>query len=296
MSDDKTTNVSDVSDLLEMGAEMADVGDRITAIGHPEDDGVAVLVSRECTDEGGDQIVLARDVMEALDQRMPGPRARKGTHTITELESLVAYVNRYKSDNTLAWANVDAFKLEVVLDDHPEGHPLEGKGKAAWRQHRAVYTCPRSPEWKAWTEHDGRPLGQEQFADFVETRLEDLRGGDGYPKPLEVLNMARHLVMHQKGMFERKIDPTTGNGILINKVENVADSTVIPRAFLLGIPVFEGGAAYQVEARVRFALTEGRPVFSYTLHRRKEIERDAFNDVRSRFHSATAVLVLAGTP
>lgn len=176
------------------------------------------------------------------------------------------------------------------------GHPEGASSKAAWRQHRAVYTCPRSPEWKAWSEQDGRPLAQEAFADFIEARLEDLKAGEGYPKPLDVLQMARHLVMHQKGTFKRKIDPTNGNGILINKVENDAGSTVIPRAFQLAIPVFEGGTRYLIEARVRFAIAEGRPVFSYTLHRRKEIERDAFNKVRSKFQAATAVVVLAGTP
>lgn len=295
MSADETTT-ENVAAILTLGQEHADINLRLAEISHPDDDSVTVIATREHGDDGSDCVVLATAVMEALDQRMPGPRARKGSHLIAELESLVSYVNRYKSDDTLAWANVDGFRIEVVLDDHPAGARVEAFKRTAWRQHRAVYTCPRSPEWKAWTGLDGNPLAQEQFADFIEARLEDIRGGEGYPKPLDVLHMARHLVMHQKGTFERKIDPTNGNGILVNKVENETGSTVIPRAFLLGIPVFEGGAHYQVEARVRFAIAEGRPTFSYTLHRRKEIERDAFGDVRTKFHSATAVPVLAGSP
>jgi hypothetical protein len=34
----------------------------------------------------------------------------------------------------------------------------------------------------------------------------------------------------------------------------------------------------------------------YTLHRRSEIERDAFNGVRATIESATGRLLLAGTP
>ena len=62
------------------------------------------------------------------------------------------------------------------------------------------------------------------------------------------------------------------------------------------VVVFEGGVRYSVECRVRFAITEGVPAFSFTMHRRKEIERDAFNAVRLKVGEQTKRLILAGTP
>lgn len=290
--DEETPN--DFAALVAIGEQAADVGTRTELINHPEDDGVSVLVSRERTNEGADRVVLAKEIMEALDARLPAPRRRIGTTVLTEVESLIVYVCRYKSEDTLVYAQPDAFRIEAVFDDHPHG---PDESDAAWRKHRAQYTCPRSAEWKAWTELDGRQRSQEEFGDFIEQRLEDLRSAEGFPKPLEVLAMARHLVVHQKGAFERKIDPSTGNGILINKVENIpADSTVIPRAFKIGIPVFENGQLYGVEVRIRFAIIDGRAQFTYVMHRRREIERDAFNDVRSLVASSTALTVLAGQP
>lgn len=293
MTDDDKTFLDNVEGLITIGEENAEAGARLIVIPHPNDPAVAVIATRERDSEGSDRLVYAHGIQEQLDQRMAGPARRAGVHALVEVDSLIHYINRHKSAHSIAWANPDAFRIEVVFDEHPAGPDATD---TAWRKHRAVYTCPRSSEWKAWTERDGRQQGQEEFGDFIEARLEDLRAAQGYPKPLEVLEMARHLVMHQRGTFERKIDPTTGNGTLINKIDNEPHSTVIHRAFVLGIPVFEGGELYQVEARVRFALVEGRPLFSYTMHRRKEIERDAFSDVRTKVAEATGVPMLAGTP
>ncbi len=280
-----------VSSLLIAGEEMCHVGDRHEFVPPPDPGHVIVKLVQD--GDGGKSVVAADDIMSAIDARAASPRDRRGSVRLSEVDSLIAYINRYKSTNTIAWANVEGFAFAIVLDDHPAGAPSAG---AAWRNHRASYACPRSPEWQAWCALDGKWQTQEAFADFIESRLEDLRALDGYPKPLDMLSMARNLLVRTAGTFQRSINPTTGDGILVNKTETTAESTQIPRAFLIGIPVFENGTPYQVEARVRFGLVEGRANFAYTLHRRKEIERDAFGDVRTKIATETGALMLAGTP
>jgi uncharacterized protein YfdQ (DUF2303 family) len=287
-------DIDNIQSALEAGKRLAEVGSRFTMIEHPNEPDVKVPVATLDQGEGGVRVAVLTDALAELDKRAAYPRRREGTFKLTELESFIAYINRYKDEHTtIAWADSERCQVTTVFDDHSGGGDTTN---ASWRAHRAVYSCPRSAEWQAWCEQDGRAMPQEKFGDFIEARLEDLRSADGYPKPLDVLAMARHLVVRSKGTFERQVNPTTGEGILVNKLENDTDSTVIPRAFVLGIPVFEGGDAYQVEARVRFAITEGRAAFSYTLHRRKEIERDAFADVRAKVVASTSVVLLAGSP
>ena len=267
----------------------------LTATDEPEDiDGLPIRIV--VASDGSSRPEVFDDLIKAIDARADGPQRRDGTATLLELDSLCEYVNRYKTGDTIAWANASDFRVVVVFDDHPKN---DGDGEdifASWRKHRAMYTCPRSAEWQAWCAFDGKPLSQSDFADFIESRLEDLRHAAEFPKPLDVLQMARHLTIRSKGTFERQINPTTGEGILVNKTENEAGSTPIPRAFIIGIPVFEGGEPYQVEARVRFVIVDGKASFSYTLHRRKEIERDAFSGVRAEIAAETGVLLLAGQP
>lgn len=242
---------------------------------------------------GCTRVEVFADALDALEARDTKPRRRVGRVAFHEVDSLIQYVQRFGREDTIVYANPGTFAVEVVLNEHPKG---EDNTDAAWRDHRATYSCPRSPEWIAWCEHDGKPMTQEKFADFIESRLEDLRAAPGMPAPTDVLTMARNLIMRTKGTFERQINPTTGASVLVNKTETDTGSTEIPRAFAIGVAVFEGGVPYQVEARVRLEIKEGRAAFAYVLHRRKEIERDAFQAVRAQIASETGKLVLAGNP
>lgn len=289
-----TSNDSNAAAIIASVEEGAPIEHRFAHLALRDDDGDLITVPiRQVSDgEGGKRLEVFADALEHLEARQPSPARRKGSHTLHELDSLIVHVNRYKNDDAIAWANAGAAQIVVVFNDHPSGDH-----RAAWRDHRATYTCPKSPEWLAWTALDGVPMPQDKFADFVESRLEDLsQHSDGLPKPLEVLAMARNLIIRSKGTYERQLNPTTGENLLVSKTENETTSTAIPRAFGLAIPVFENGAKYAVEARVRLAMTEGKPMFSFVLHRRKEIERDAFGDVRKAIAEQTGIVVLAGTP
>lgn len=276
----------DVQAAIEAGREATGVRSRIMWFG--EEGGSMLPVS---LGDGGP--TLNADVLKAIEERREAPVRRRGTVTLTEVDSLVEAVNRWGSDRTVIYADAAAFSLVAVVDDHPAGD--ESVMSAGWRGHRIVYTCPRSSEWQAWAAIDGKEMPQAAFGDFLESRLEDLVASDGMPKPLEVLTVARKLSIKTRGEFTREMDPTTGNHVLVSKSENTSDSTPIPRAFAIAIPVFEGGVRYEIEARVRLRV-EGAALFTVVLHRRKEIERDAFAAVRRGVADETKRLVLAGTP
>lgn len=244
----------------------------------------------------GTQVVVLHDAIKQAEQLGPAPLRRALGLNFTEVKSFNAYVSTYKHPKrTLIYADVTAKKLTAVFDDYELG-AAEGLGGAGWRQHRATYTCPLSPEWKLFCSTAGRALGQMEFGDFIEANMEYLTSADGFPAPGDVLLMARSLVINTKGTFTRKVDVTSGNGTLICETDHGPESTKIPRAFLLALRVFEGGEAYQVEARLRFTMKENVPSFTFTLHRVAEWEAKAFDDVREQVETGTGVLVLAGTP
>ncbi len=278
-----------IESALEAGEVLAALAPRMATLAHPEIPEIEIPIILDST---GTPLVFEA-ALATLDARADGPRRRKGTHRFTEVVSLIDYAKRYGNPaEAIVYADTAALAFVIVFDEHPPGNDV---ADAAWREHRASYACPRSPEWLAWTALDGKAMTQEAFADFIEGRLEDLATGDGFPRATDVLTMARNLMIRTKGTFQREFNPTNGDSVLVNKTETDTGSTPIPRAFLLGIPVFEGGERYSVEARVRFGFVEGRPAFSFTMHRRKEIERDAFQAVRSQIAIATGIAVLAGS-
>jgi uncharacterized protein YfdQ (DUF2303 family) len=242
---------------------------------------------------------LARELMDENDKRSPAPLRRQGKATLHELDSFIEYVNRYKGNESLVVVNQKEFSATAILNAHPAGPGVGAQaasdGGAAWQDFRATYSCPRSPEWIWWTERDGKQFNQEQFAQAIEERLDDIAGEAGFPEKLDVLEMARNLTIRSSGEFRRTIDPTTGTGILVNKTEHGAESTKIFRAFKVALRVFDGGALFGVEARIRFELRDGKAFFSYQLHRRNDVEREAFADVRSEIKDRCQIPVLAGS-
>lgn len=279
---------TEVGAAIEAAHAATKIADRIATI---DGDNGVIHVG---VDGDGNVSVLA-DVHSHDDARAPAPPRRKGSATLDELDSFVEYVTRYKNDDTVAWADAERFTVTAVFNEHPAGGELDNAG---FRDNRAIYTCPRSQEWIDWTSLDGKALTQARFGDWIEQHLDDLAGPNpslpDFPKPTEVLEMARKLSINIGGQYKREINPTTGEGTLISKQEHTQDSTKIPRAFLLKIPVFQGGTAYYVEARVRFVLGESGPAFTYLMHNRHLIERDAFGEVRTAVGARCAVPVLAG--
>lgn len=284
-----TTKTTDqlFTDAFEAGKLSADPARRAAFIEDPISTRVIPIIYTEDRD-GGSRIEVATDIEQYLERTAGRPERNRGTQTLSDPDSFCQHVNRFKTATTVIYADVSEFRLTAVYNEG--GDALN----PAWRDHRAVYTCPRSPQWLTWTSRDGKAQSQEDFADFIEANLQDLSAAKGYPAPTEILTMARDLMVLTKGTYQRQINPTTGAGILVCKTETETGSTEIPRAFALAIPVFDGAAPYHVEARIRFALSGGQPTFAYTLHRRTEIERDAFFDVRKGVQEATERPVWAG--
>lgn len=283
---------------IDAGIGLAEIDGRITRIG---DEAIPVALV-----PNGMSLRTLEDVLKISDARADKPRRLRGTATHQELGSFIAHVNAFKDGASAVFADATRVQLTAVLNYHiaavgPKASDLDADERARWADHRSVYTCPLSEQWKRWTAANDKPMGQEEFAQFIEDNMVDLANpgvddAEVFPKPAAVLEMARKLAINLTGEFKREINPTTGEYTFINRTEHGPNSTKIHKAFLLGIPVFEAGELYRVEARLRFTLAEGRPRFAYSLYQADAIKRDAFGEVRAQVAKETGLPVFAGSP
>lgn len=292
MSNDVGTEVGSIVDAIQSAAT---IGARVDGL---ELERLATALMVRVTSNGSAE--FASDIQQAIEARLTEPRRRRGVMKVTDVDSFVLAVNRWKVANrTTLWCNPTHVALTALIDDNPAGETGAG-----WRDQSLVinYVAPFSTEWARWTQFADKDFGQEEFANFIDANLADVTTVPGvekgtYPSPIELLEMARHLSIHTSGQFERKIDPLTGGGVLVVKDQHDSFSGKIWRAFPLMLRVFENGTPYLVEARIQFRIGNGKATFRYTLHRAEEIKADAFAAVRKLVtEKCEGCPMFAGTP
>jgi hypothetical protein len=120
------------------------------------DSAAGALPLRLITDNcNGSRVELDEKLLAAIEQRQPAPRRRTGTHKLDELDSFIRLVNRLGEVHSTLWAEVSQLRITAVFNDGASGVPDPG-----WRDYRAIYTCPLSPEWVLWKQNEGQPMRQ----------------------------------------------------------------------------------------------------------------------------------------
>ena len=225
--------------------------------------------------------------LERLDELLLVPTRKRGVHLMYELDGFIAIVGQEKTTHTRIYFESSRNQFTCVFNDHGEN--------PGWQDHRAVYACPTSVEWKAWTGKDGRQMGQVDFAQFIEANLPDLAN----PPAADMLEISRSLEAKKKVNFASGIRLSNGQNELTYEEEISGTAAKgklqVPEVFTIGIPVLEGGQRYAVEARLRYRIADGgRLTIWYELVRPHKVLEDAMLGVRTAIGEKTGITVLAG--
>ena len=256
-------------------------------------------------------------IKKLLDEYRLRPERKAGTSELTTIESFVDQMNRSKDEDSVIFADVanrTEPKLIGVFDyNHagPTGDPRFG-------QHRAVYRFPLSEEWKAWTGKAIENIGQAEFAEFLETRIMDVIDpasldveGQGTiaafcrqlgikpASPQQLMELSRGLAVNVEHRVVQNINVGTGEA-QISFGETHTDAKGAPArvfgGFAIGIPVFYGGAAYQIPVRLRYRVKDGQVKWTLQPQRLVEVWDDAVKESVNAVTTKTGLTTLFGTP
>lgn len=239
-------------------------------------------------------VIPEGSTVEDLERFLDAPIRARATVTAKTAETFSAYVNRFKilggaAPKTAVFADQEKFTLVGIIDYH-------GFGEPAFREHRVSYTAPRSLEWQTWKGKNGQTMSQTDFARFIEDNVVDIRS----PAGAEVLEVSRGLQAKSSVEFASAIRLSDGSQ-QFTYAETIDGSTAkgtmkVPEEFTLGIPVFFGGQAYSVVARLRYRIKEGKLVLWYDLYRPEYIEKDAFEQIVADVGEKTGIEIWHGVP
>lgn len=227
-----------------------------------------------------------------LEEHLDRPRRKRGTVELTDVESLIRYVNAHKGGGTELFADIDRTKVVAVLNGHEQ--------EAGWGDHRAVLTLRPSIEWKRWSAKNGQTLSQTQFAEHIEESLDDIVE----PAAASVLEMAQTFEASKSVEFRSSSMLSSGQRQL-NYVETIEaragaqGQLTVPTEFVLGLRPFEGTDRYKVTARFRYRINDGKLAVAYVLDKPEDVIEAAFADILGVLEDddgGTGIQALRGTP
>ncbi|SXM96819.1 Uncharacterized conserved protein [Klebsiella pneumoniae] len=191
--------------------------------------------------------------------------------------SLIAYIQRFRDERSVVFADKTKTRIVAVLDFH------QNADSPHWGMHKAVYDCPFSDEWKAWSAVDGHKMNQIDFAEFLENNIQNVAPvGDNYsgPSGTELLEMV--LAFQETRKVEFKSVKRLQDGTCqfqYSDDKSGSGNTKIPEKISLAIAPFHNGAPYQIDARIRYRLRDGQLVLWYELIEPKKIIEHAFQEI-----------------
>lgn len=258
--------------------------------------------------------VSVKNITPLLDEYKLAPWRKSGSTSLHTCAAFISWTNNHATNSTVIFADAPSLRFTSVIDYHAGSDNVETG--AAFGRFRAVYSCPTSIEWSAWTKADGKMMSQQEFAEFLEDRvldiaqvaLEDLplRVRDAIQQlqskvagPAEVMALSRGLAVNIKEKAEVKYDPSSGQRT-VRFDETHRDSNgvaiKIPDLFVIKVPIFLEGAVYTIPVRLRYRVREGAVSWFFNIWRPEIHVKDAFDQTASMIGEAVSpsTSVLAG--
>jgi uncharacterized protein YfdQ (DUF2303 family) len=169
-------------------------------------------------------------------------------------------------------------------------------GTPGWGDFTARYNCPLSVEWQRWNKHSQhaadtagkRGMSQVDFMQFLEDNLLDI------VKPASgALLQAVHSFEAKKDVAFKSATRLQDGSVTFAYTENVNEvaqdgKLSLPSEFTICIPVFDGGAKYEIDARLRYRVGGGGLTLWYELVRPHKVQEHAFNTVLAEVKDGVA--------
>lgn len=236
------------------------------------------------------------ETVQHLNETLSAPHRKTGTVRLKDAESFIAHYGIH-GNGAPVYATLTPARFVAVLNDHT----AEAAGH---RDHRAEFMVSHSREWDAWTKHNGSGAAfnsNESFALFLEDNAPDII----HPDPATMLAIALNFRVKADVAFHNVQRLEDGNidfgyqNTVNATAQNAAGNRIkIPEQFKIRVPVFDGMNAkkYDVDARFRYRLREGKLTLWYELVRPHKVVEAAFKDVWEQIVKATKAPILHGTP
>lgn len=239
-----------------------------------------------------------------VDEWRTVPERIKGMAQHTHVESFIDHLTEFKDVNSVVYADRSNLKLLAYYDYHAATEPNN-------LSHKSRFAPRKSRQLEIWEKGHGIQLMQGDFANFIENNILDLADGSGHStitdiakqlnttvaSPSRILELARGLSIHESANAKSHVNTATGE-VTLEYITTHSDTEgkklKLPGLFVIGIPVFEGGALYRIMVRLRYRLQEGKVRWWYELYQLDAAIDDAFEEIIEKVVDTTKIKLYRG--
>lgn len=210
--------------------------------------------------------------------------------TLDNRQSLSAYANRFSGANSVIIADYEAMTIAAHLDWH--GHNQDGDGVTTGsNKHVATLKILPSEEFKRWDAMEGEFHKQELFAAFLEENSVDI----AHPEAAVMVEISRDLEATTDQSFKGSVRLENGDRKFRFETETrVANDVVVPKEFLLNIPLYNGEQPTELRAAFRYRPTGQGLLLGFEWRRVEYQRRATFAEIAALAAEETGLPVFMG--
>lgn len=226
----------------------------------------------------------------------------KARPVLADAASFCGYVERFRTPETVLFADRDRREVRAVFDYHAppenveaedETREVKGEPVPAYCDHVASFPAPLTEEWARWDAIHRKGVPQLEFMEFLEENAADIVE----PEAAKVLEIVADFRAHKSLTFESQQRLRDGNVRLTFHEDtntNGREQIDLPPEIAVAIPVFMGAGRARLRVFLRFRIREGALFFVCVIHRRDLVLAELFDGLVGEIGAMTGIVPLIG--
>ena len=225
-------------------------------------------------------------VKKLFEEWRTAPDRRRGTAKVATRASFIDLVCRHKTADSVLFASTlwPSPHIMAIVNYHKIG------GDADNADHRIRYEFPLTEEFKLWCEKEANPMGQAEFAHFIEDNIADLSVAlesevakfedlfkTKFAIPTDMIALSRGLRVNVEEKVSGHFMTQSGEAEIKFSTEHKGSdgqALIVPGLFMLSLPVFLDGQDVRIPARLRYRIKDGQVVWTYHLYKWRDALRE----------------------
>lgn len=225
-----------------------------------------------------------------LDAALPGFVTQ--AETMVEPASFIDYLIKFKSSTAICRASLSERRVVAVLDYHGQARMGETDAAVPGRgKHVVTLSCAYDDDYAKWRKVLGGYLGQQEMITFIEDMIHTI----AEPAAADLLEAFSDVEIERAVKFKSRRNDKNGNVTFtyeeVDGETKRIGSFTMPDHVTIVAPIFQGGIAVALVAKVRVRMEKGDLQIGLAVPGLSVLERDAFRSIGESVREKTATPV-----